>query len=167
MNGLHYMIFLGEIVLQAKIALRAFERLNNNHDTFDYEDVWGAVQSILIATGNVSKILWPQSKYKERGEKLRTMLNISEQNPLSDRKFRNHFEHYDERVETWLEKQSSSCYVDLAMNPSLRTFGEPNCHRGYNTFNNTLIFRGELLDMNVVVKALEDIKNKCAHHVLA
>ena len=165
MNGLHYMIFLGEIVLQTKIALRAFERLNENHNTFDQIEVWGSVQSILVATGNVSKILWPHSKYKQRGETLRKLLNINDENPLSDRKFRNHFEHYDERVETWLENQSSGCYVDLAMNPSLRTFGDPNCHRGYNTFNSTLLFRGELLDMNIVIKALEEIKNKCAHYV--
>ncbi len=52
------------------------------------------------------------------------------------------------------------------MNPSLRTFGDPNCHRGYNTFNNTLLFRGELLDMNIVINALEEIKKKCAHYVL-
>ena len=42
------------------------------------------------------------------------------------------------------------------MNPSLSGTIE-NCHQGYNSYNNTLVFRGELLDLNQIMKALEDI----------
>lgn len=161
MTGLQEMVFIGEIVLQSKIAQRASERLQAAHNTFDKVEVWCSIQSILVAAGNVSKILWPLQKYKSRGERLRQMLNVNEDNLLSDRKFRNYFEHYDERIDDWFNNQPSAVYTDLAMNPSLRRKAATSDHRGYNSFNNTLIFRGESLDLSEVLKALEEILDKC------
>lgn len=50
------------------------------------------------------------------------------------------------------------------MNPSLSGRGTNNTHRGYNSFNNTIVFRGELLDLNEVLKALEIIHNSCKQY---
>jgi len=44
------------------------------------------------------------------------------------------------------------------MNPSFNNiFGdsEPMCQRGYNTFNHTLIFDGEILDIKEVINSLK------------
>jgi len=62
------------------------------HDNFDNNETWYSIQSILVAAGNVSKILWPSQKYKIRGQKLRELLGVENNNPLSSRKFRNHFD---------------------------------------------------------------------------
>ena len=160
------MIFLGEIVLQSKIARRAAERLEATQNNFDNVEVWCSIQSILVAAGNVSKILWPpEKKYKMRGERLRQMLKVQDDNILSDRKFRNHFEHYDSRIEDWFSKQSQGVYIDLAMNPSFPG-RNLNSHRGYNSFNNTLEFRGEILDLNDILKALESIFENCKPYTL-
>ena len=166
MTVLQEMVLIGEIVLQSKIAQRAAERLQATQDNVDQVEVWSSIQSILVATGNVSKILWPNQKYKCRGERLRQILKVNADNLLSDRKFRNHFEHYDERIENWFTNQSSAVYTDLAMNPSLRGPMANNDHRGYNSFNNTLIFRGELLNLNEVLDALGEILNNCRPYVL-
>ena len=74
---------------------------------------------------------------------------------LSNRKFRNHFEHYDERIEEWFENCSNGVYIDLAMNPSLSGDFGGNNNRGYNSFDNSLIFRGERLDLNQLINALQ------------
>jgi hypothetical protein len=167
MKALQEMVLIGEIVLQSKIAYRAADRLKATHDNFDNVEVWCSIQSILVAAGNVSKILWPIRKdYKSRGEKLRQLLNVNEDNFLFDRKFRNRFEHYDELIDDWFNTQSSAVYSDLAMNPSLRGSMATNDHRGYNSFNNTLIFRGESLDLSEVLNALEEILNNCRPYVL-
>lgn len=163
MNGLEEMAFISEIVLQSKIAQRASERLQTANDNLDNIEVWGSIQSILVATGNVSKILWSYEK-PERSEKLRQTLKIEKSNPLSNRKFRNHFEHYDSRIEDWFENKRSSIQIDLAMNPSLGGRSLDNIDRGYNSFNNTLIFRHELLDLNEVLSALKDIHNSCKQY---
>jgi hypothetical protein len=167
MTGLQEMIFISEIVLQSKIAYKAAERLEATQNNFDQVEVWCSIQSILVAAGNVSKILWPSYKYKMRGERLRQLLKVEKENLLSNRKFRNSFEHYDERIEEWFENQSSGVYIDLAMNPNLpgRMLMNNN-HRGYNSFNNTLIFRGESLDLGEVLKALKEIDDNCKPYVL-
>ncbi len=170
MNPLAEMVYIGEIVLQIQIAERAANRLPIEPSGFDHIEVWCSIQSILVAAGNVSKILWSQgnNKSKTRSKKLRKMLDIDENNILSERKFRNHFEHYDERIQTWFENQSSGVYEDLAFNPFKPTKWElpTNSHRAYNQVERILTFRGETLDLKEVMIALEEIKLKCKPHAL-
>lgn len=170
MNPLTEMVYIGEIVLQTQIAQRAANRLPIDPAGFDHIEVWCSIQSILVAAGNVSKILWSQSnnKSKTRSKKLRKMLNIDDNNILSDRKFRNHFEHYDERVQTWFENQSNGVYIDLAFDPFKTTKWQlpKNYHRAYNQVDRILTFRGETLDLKEVLNALEEIKLKCKPHTL-
>ena len=73
MTILKEMVFMSEIVLQSKIAQRAAERLYATNEKHDNIEVWCSIQSILIAAGNVSKILWPHKDYENRGEKLRKL----------------------------------------------------------------------------------------------
>lgn len=159
------MIFISEILLQSKIAQRAFERLQSTHTSFDGLEVWCSIQSILVSSANVSKILWPRSN-GERGKRLRCLLNVSEDNILANRRFRNHFEHYDERIEERFKNQPNGVFVDLAMNPSLRGGFAGNDNRGYNSFDNSLLFRGERLDLNEVIEALIKIGKDCKRYVL-
>lgn len=160
MNGLLQMTLLDEIALQSQIAIRAFERLIAAENQFDQIEIWGAIQSILVSSGNVSKILWPSKKYRERGKLLRQYLQIDDDHPLATRVFRNHFEHFDERVEERFNNSPKSVYIDLQMNPSLNTIfddTEPMCQRGYNTFNHTLIFDSEILNIKEVINPLKNL----------
>ena len=106
-KALSEMVFISEIVLQSKIAELAAKRLSAIKDNFDQIEVWSSIQSILVAAGNVSKILWPQEKkYAVRGKRLRELLKVDDNNILSDRSLRNHFEHYDDRIEKWFKGKS-------------------------------------------------------------
>ncbi len=108
------MALIGEIVTQSKFAEKAAEQLSNSSDPVE---VWGSIQSILVAVANVSKILWPVKKYMARGKQLRELLGIDDDNLLSDRTFRNHFEHYDERIEEWFDSNNSAVYMDSRIDP--------------------------------------------------
>jgi hypothetical protein len=160
MNFFQASNFLSEIAFQVEMAEHAANRLKESTSNFDRMETWASIQLILIAAGNVSKILWPgRDKNKARGIQLRTFLKIEDDNPISDRKFRDHFEHYDERLEKWTESRKG--YFDFVMNPSMQSFNIQNVSRGYNVDNNTLVFQGEILDLNVILKALKEIKAKC------
>lgn len=160
------MALLSEIVMQSKIAERAFERLNNASDHLEF---WSQIQSILISASNVSKILWPVRKnHKSRGEHLRKLLGVANDHLISDRTIRNHFEHYDERIQEWFENTNSSVYRDLELNPF-----EPNSwsfpqssNRKYNEVRKTLTFRNESINLSEVVTALLEIREKCKPFVL-
>jgi hypothetical protein len=160
MKELAEMVFIGEIVLQSKIAQTAGKRLPSPHDHFDHIEVWCAIQSVLVAAGNVSKILWPHKKCAARGEYLRKLLNVDKSNLLSDRKLRNHFEHYDERIEDCFKGQSSAVYSDLAIDPFNKSIWG-NQHRAYNPLTQTVTFRGESFNLAAVLDALEEIRIKC------
>ena len=155
-------VYIGEIVLQVKIGHKAYERLKFYEDTID---VWTSIQSILIATANISKILWPNKKYNDRGVRLRKMLNISDDNILSDRTFRNHFEHYDERIAKWFEKGVNGVFIDLAMNPDF-SFSSQNTKRGYNTIDETVVFCGQKFDLSKLNAAMLEILEKCKPYTL-
>ncbi|MFZ5802608.1 MAG: hypothetical protein ACOY3K_05820 [Candidatus Omnitrophota bacterium] len=161
-------VFIGEIVLQSKIAELAAKRLLAIKDNFDQIEVWSSIQSILVAAGNVSKILWPQKEYAARGERLRKLLKVTEDNLLSDRSLRNHFEHYDDRIEKWFKGKSSAVYSDLAIDPlkSMRRNFPTNHHRAYDPLTQTLTFRGESFDLAAVLKELKEIRIKCRDFVL-
>jgi len=162
MKGIQDMAFCDEIVLQVKIARRANERLAVTKDNFDQVEVWCSIQSILVAAGNISKILLPpDKKYKLRGDRLRQMLEVKDDCVLLDRRFRNNFfEHYDSRIDEWFEKHPTCVYTDLAMNPSFPGLNL-NTHRGYNSFDNTLEFRGEILDLKAILIAMEKVYENC------
>jgi hypothetical protein len=160
------LVFVSEIVKQTKIAQRAAERLQATTDLFDELEVWCSIQSILVAAGNVSKILWPSRKSSTaRGDVLRVLLDVDDRNLLSDRKFRNHFEHYDERIEDWFKKNPSAVYMDSSIDPFKPTWGSNpiNLHRSYNPLTQTVTFRGESVDLAALMNALEEIRHQCRH----
>ena len=167
-KALAEMVFIGEIVLQSKIAELAAKRLSAIKDNFDQVEVWSSIQSILVAAGNVSKIFWPQKEYEVRGKRLRELLKVDDNNILSDRSLRNHFEHYDDRIEKWFKGKSSAVYSDLAIDPlkSMRRNFPTNHHRAYDPLTQTLTFRGESFDLAAVLKELKEIRIKCRDFVL-
>ena len=158
------LVFIGEIVKQAKIAKRAGERMEAKYEDFNELDIWSSIQTILVAAGNVSKILWPSRRSSiPRGRKLRELLSIDNKSVLSSRKFRNHFEHYDERIEDWFETNRSVVYIDSSINPFESIWG-PNInvyHRAYNPSTKVLTFRDETVDLAEILDALEDLRAKC------
>ena len=98
-----------------------------------------------------------------RGEQLRELLGVDDRNILHDRNFRNHFEHYDERIEDWLDNDNSAVYMDSKIDPFEPTpWSLPRLyHRSYNPRSQTLSFRDESIDLTAVLSALAQIREKC------
>jgi hypothetical protein len=157
-------LFLGEIEFQSQLAAKAAERLPTCGEQFDSIEVWSAIQSILIAAGNVSKMLWPpRARSSSRGAALRALLDVDDNSPLSDRNFRNHFEHYDERIEDWMSSAPSAAYVDQMIGPAARCPQHfPRLvHRHYDPCTQLLLFRNESTSIGSTLRALELIRQKC------
>lgn len=166
LNPLAEMALITEIVTQSKFAEKAAGRINNTEDSVE---VWGSIQSILVAAGNVSKILWPpRNKNKARGVHLRGLLGVANDSILSDRTVRNHFEHYDERIENWFENSISVVYMDSQITPFEPTpFSLPQFfHRSYNSSSGKLSFRGESINLKEIIEELAKIREKCKLFVL-
>jgi hypothetical protein len=122
--------------------------------------VWYSVQAFLVAVGNLSKLLWgcDGQRCEQRAE-LRNMLSVDEGSPLESRTFRNHFEHFDERIEKWAESSRRGNFYDSNIGP-LTMFPdvEPSdCLRHFDPQDFKLFFRGDEYEFGPVVDAVYDL----------
>ena len=97
-------VFMGEVARQSAYVIRATRGINEGLSQHDTEGVWHSIQALLTAAGTISMLLWPEARFAERGADLRSKLAVRADSPLADRTLRNHFIHFDERLERWAAK---------------------------------------------------------------
>lgn len=142
MKPFHLSVFVGEVQQQSRIALLALDRLHESTHAGETEEVWMYLQAFLGASANVSKLVFNGGSSRNE---LRQRLEIDDSSPLADRRLRNHFEHYDERLAAW---NSDERYTG----PILRLIGP----RGSIPNDREIIFWG-LVDLaNDTIEAFGD-----------
>src|SRR5436309_11778238 len=110
-------VFLFQIERQAKFLLMTMAQLEAALTRHADDETWYAIQAAVIAARNLSKLFWPRKAYAERGRDLRQVLEVDETSWIASfRRLRNHFEHFDERIESW--PQSDVSMVDLSAVPA-------------------------------------------------
>lgn len=126
------------------------------------ENVWLSLQSLLIPASNISKMFWNSKEHiPGRGEVLRTALGVGEDSPLRSRYLRNHFEHYDERLEDWALKSKNRNLIDnLIGSPSAIQLGtEPtDYHRVFDPSTFTAWFWGNEYPLQPIIEEIQRIR---------
>lgn len=176
-------VIIGEIKRQCEFALIAAEDLGRAlyrqdkikqqiarstwadfpESYFDEQNkVWLNVQSLLIALANVSKLLWP-TKQPGRRQLLRNLLQIEEDSVLKSRELRNHFEHIDERIETWYKELDKGLVMDGGIAPSNgTTAGVKNYLRWFDTSLFAVTFRGNVYELVPLLEAARMLEASAA-----
>lgn len=158
-------LFHIEIQRQCRFAELASEQIKTGLESGNTDLVWYAIQSLLIAAGNISKIFWPNdSSYNDRGIELRKYYDIQDDSPLKQRLFRNHFEHFDDRLHIWASSVKSNIFADSNIGP-MEVWGisENAFLRNFDPSKGLLSFRGEDYDLNIIRDAIQHVKEKCIH----
>lgn len=156
-------IFQREVERQCKFAIMAAQDLDNALQPIDHDKLWYSVQSLLVAAGNISKLFWPSDpQIPERGDELKESLSIEDDSPLGPRNFRNHFEHFDERLDTWATSSRDSNFVDSNVGPPGMIAGiDPqNYLRNFDTTNFAVTYRGDVYDLRPVIDAIESLHER-------
>lgn len=156
-------IFHREVERQSRFGLIAASDLDAALEHRDIDRLWCSVQSLLNAAGNTSKLLWPpRPQVPKRGEDLRESLGVSDSSPLEPRVFRNHFEHFDERLEQWATSSQRRNFVDsnVGMTGMIPGFDPGDCLRNFDTKEYAVTFRGDLYSLKPIIEALQDLLNK-------
>lgn len=130
--------------------------------------VWMSVQAFLVAVGNISKLLWPpRPKIVDRGADLRTSLGIEESSCLKTRSFRNHFEHFDERLEEFFLSLGSEqfCFIDSNVSPGgIRSLAgnieDSKVLRHLDSKSWKLLFRGESYELKPLYEEIVELSRK-------
>jgi hypothetical protein len=153
-------IFQREIERQCKFAIIVTEQIKEGLENNNLDLVWYAIQNFLVAVGNISKIFWPSnSKQQKRGEELRKSLGIKDDSPIRPRNFRNHFEHFDERLENWATSSKRHNFVDSNIGPSnmIARVDPEDFLRNFDPTNWTITFRGDRYELKPIIEAIYDL----------
>lgn len=131
MDNLITRIFLFELRLQCAALLSAASDLSAAERTpikmprygFGLTDpYWFALQHLLVAAANISKLLWGSGGKKGESRKdLRTSIGVTDASPLRDPDLRNDFEHIDNEIETYFSAQPSGNYMGRNVGAGIKT----------------------------------------------
>lgn len=107
-----------QVDLQCKAVAGATAELDRALPNRDVDGIFIALQGILVAAANLSKLLWSSGGRKEAERtRLRESLGVADDSPLRDPDLRNDFEHFDERVERWFQSSTHRNYVGRFVGP--------------------------------------------------
>ena len=160
MEKLVVRVFLDEVERQCRYAHSAFQDLVSALHEGDTDCVFFAAHSLLVAVANVSKLLWPAGKdHEARGKQLREILQVRDDCPVSSRSFRNHFEHFDERLDRWARSSKRRNFADSNIGPPGFISGlDPEDYmRTLDPTSLTLTFHGDSYDLRGIMEALRPI----------
>ena len=156
-------LFHCEVERQARFGLIAASDLEAALKSRDRDRIWYSVQSLLIAAGNVSKLLWSSKRrVSQRREQLRSSLGVPDSSALAPRTIRNHFEHFDERLEKWAIASPRKCVADSNVGPPGMISGldAGDYLRNLEPSKLAVTFRGDTYLLKPVVDALRELHGK-------
>ena len=136
------------------------KNMNNFGNIMDF--IWYSIHSFLISTGNLSKLFWPpKNDYKWRGQKLRAIFSVEDTSPLNSRTLRNHFEHFDERLDTWVSSREN-IFADSNIGQIENMIGnlKPEDYlRHYDPTTKTVYFKGDKFSILPIIKEIIKLQN--------
>ena len=121
MNGHLLRIFQLELETQCKFIILGAQAVNEGlaERRANSDQVWFGLQGILVSAANASKLLWGSraEPVLETRRPLRESVSVTDDSPLSSRRLRNDFEHFDERLEDWFGASEDHIYIGRAIGP--------------------------------------------------
>jgi len=147
-------IFQRQVAFQLNALLDAHAGLVAALGQQNMDEVWFAVEHLLSAAANASKALWGQGAATNAARKsLRESLGVSDASPLSERRMRNHFEHYDERLDEWWEKSPNHNIADRNLAPvgGIAGLDRLSMFRQLDPMTMEVIFWGETFNIPEIV----------------
>ena len=172
-------IYLGEIAQECDFCFSTVAKMNEQleNDMKNQSDFFKDASDLVNHAAAISRMLWPpndKNKQKRvratrRGKALRKILDVQYNHPIQNRKLRNHFEHFDERLDDWAHNSRNKNIVR-------NLIGSPNAIGGdaidatdiinsYDPSTRIYSFRGESFNIQELVNAITDI-NQRVHSVL-
>jgi hypothetical protein len=168
LDSLALAVFHKEVIRQSSFALTALEDLSQLIERPDLSEIeetrfWYSIHALLCSVANISKILWPAKSAGRvgaaRGKILRDSLSIAGNSILEARSFRNHFEHWDERMDHWsttLDSLQNRWIVDgeIGLEDGINSVDPAYTLRNFDKSKFAVTFRGEVYELIPVREAI-------------
>ncbi|TGV17062.1 hypothetical protein E5N72_17675 [Pseudoalteromonas sp. MEBiC 03607] len=154
------------------------QELSQEERQFYHSEVFRQIHSLLTHASNVSRMFWPpipRQKQNEtdqnyenriltidkvvRGRALKGEYGLDDNNPLKNRKLRDHLEHYDERLDHWRNNSINRNIVSDTIGPPNAIVGpaESDMMRWFDPTRNVFKFRGEEYDLQSITTSIDQL----------
>jgi len=159
-------VFQRHVADQCRFALASVPAINQSAAQGDHDRLWIGCQMFVVGAGNVSKALWGDGRHREAmapgRQPLRDSLGVTDASALYQVAMRNHFEHFDERLDRWWRESPTRNYLDRMIGPPSAVGGltEIEMFRIYDPSPPTgprIVFWGESFDLQPIASECERI----------
>lgn len=169
--------YLEQALQDCKSCMISTVRLNYALAHLDNCDPFDHIMALNHHSAAVSRMFWPpgspnkisKARSKARGDFLRNSVGVEEDHRVRQRTLRDHFEHYDERLDEWAESSFNKSIVlkmvgsrELIQGPYI---GDGDIIHHFNPSNCTYYFRGEPFNIQQMVDGVEDIGRKIVNRL--
>jgi hypothetical protein len=172
MEPLLLQAFQTQLDLQFEFVLRAAVDLNAALVNGDPRATFYAIQNLLNAAANASKVLWGSGgKLAAVRLPLRESIGVTDESPLHIPSMRNNFEHLDERIDVWWAKTKTRGNIDLNIMPRgmiHRAVADPlDEFRNFDPITTDLTFWGQEFNLRALVEEVNRLSLKLKEVMLA
>jgi hypothetical protein len=86
----------------------------------------GHLQTLVLHAAALSRYFWPaRDQHSWRGVQLRQAFSVDDASPLKSRELRNAIEHFDERLDSYLESDRAGQFIPEYVGPEPESGGVP------------------------------------------
>jgi hypothetical protein len=112
-------MFLGQLQFQCHVVLIASQEVDVGVKARNSMDVFLHLQSLLNAAASIAKVCWGQGGRRSAARvEIREAIGIRDDSSFRDVSARNHFEHFDERIEdVWWPNSTAHQLAELSVGP--------------------------------------------------
>jgi len=150
-------IYLQEARTQAEFARRSYVAFRDAERASSVIDVFFHLHHFLVHATNIDRIL-DTKPGTERHAILAGHLDLSGVDPKPFRRLRNHLEHFDERLDRWVQDFEGHTFFDMNIITGAKGFPEKAFLRALD--GDTFKFHGEFYNMTELYSAVGEIDRR-------
>ena len=162
-------IYLEQAKQECEACFAAVKGINEAMASKRSEDLFAHAMAFVQRGAAVSRVFWPpgsrdkhaRQRAHRRGEALRQALAIPADHPVQDRTLRDHFEHFDERLDDWAERSKNRNIVRRLLGRR-SAIGGDGIQDGdiidhFDPATKVYSFRGEKFDIQALATGLDGL----------
>lgn len=165
-------VYLSQVKAECEFCLAAVNRMNEIMKDDAKGDFFREALDLIHHAAAISRIFWPPGgkdkqkrvRAQRRGQALRDELGINSNNPVQNRTLRDHFEHFDERLDDWAENSRNRNIISRLLGPRSAVGGnaidDSDIIHHYDPSSKIYSFRGEPFNIQDLVTGIDDIHKK-------
>lgn len=146
-------VFQEQARFQCECYMDGHVQLNAALENRGPMEIFIALQNMLSAGANLSKVLWGSGgKLIEERRPIRESIGASDEMELRQVTLRNHFEHMDERIDRWWKESEHHHMADMNIG-SAQIFGgfaDIDSFRQFDPQSGQLIFWGQSFNITAI-----------------